>query len=294
MDLVIARSEGIVAIDNQPLAVDTSPLAANIALVAYDCTAGSGKIEYNDRLRVLEPFIDITPYAPFVDIWLTQAELVTLTPLTLTLAKNIKLSLVDGIFNSKRQLPITTLGHTWDASDQALMAMQAAIASWDIAASATAADSSLTVTFNNIGIDTHYTQFAATSAAVVAGGGAISYVPHYTTNKDGTYSTGDNVVSSYFAGSVGGGGFYSQANFNANYNAQLNAVSTTGPTFALAPYNSTVSVVLAMTDLRSLISAINNRRTQLQNTRLAKRNAINALPTITTVIGYDVTTGWPY
>ena len=294
MDFVVARSEGIVSIDNQPLVIDTSLLASNVALVAYDCTAGSGKIEYNDRLRLLESFIDVTPYVSFVNAWLTQAALITTTPLTLSLAQSIKLSLVDGIFNSKRQLPITALGNTWDASDQSLMNMQAAIASWDVAASATSADTTLTQNFNGMGIDTHQTQFAAVSPPSPAGGGAISYVPGYTTNLDQTVSFADNVNSDAYIGSVSGGGFYQQALFSANYNAQLAPPAVKGPDIQISPYNSPATVTLAMSDVRMLISTINSRRTTLQNTRLTKRNAINSKTTITDIIAYDVTAGWPF
>jgi hypothetical protein len=294
VDFVVARSEGIVSIDNQPLAVDTSPLPVNVAIVAYDLASGVGRIEYSDRLRLLEPFIDVVPYAPFVNSWLTQAALITGAPLTLSLAQQIKLALVDGIFNSKRQLPITALGHTWDASDQALMGMQAAITSWDVAASATSADSGLTQNFNGISIRTAPTSFINASPPAVADGGAISYVPRPTQNLDGTWSFGQNVTSSYFAGSVSGGGFSSQAQFVAAYNSQLTAAITTGPSVQWPPLNSTVTVSLAMTDMRSLISSINSRRTTLQNARLAKRNAINALATVAAVIAYDATTGWPF
>jgi hypothetical protein len=293
VDFVVARSEGIVAIDNQPLAVDTSPLATNIELIAYDCTNGSGKIEYNDRLRLLDTFIDVTPYVRFVNAWLSQAALITTTPLTLPLAKNIKLALVDGIFNSKRQLPITTLGRTWEATDQALMGMQAAVVSWDIAAAASSADTSLTHNFNGMGINTSHSSYVSASPPTVYGGGAISYVPHYTTNQDGTFSTGNNVNSAGFVGGVGGGGFASQANFNAAYSSALQSTTTKGPNIDWPPLNSSVTVSLAMTDMQSLINSINVRRTALQNTWLAKRNAINALSTIAVVIAYDVTTGWP-
>jgi hypothetical protein len=289
VDLVIARSEGIVAIDNQPLAVDTSPLASNIALVAYDCTAGKGSIEYNDRLRLLEPFIDMTPYAPFVNAWLTQAALVTDTPLTLPLAKTIKLSLVDGIFNSKRQLPITALGRTWDASDQALMGMQAAIVSWDVAGAAFAADATLVNDFNNIGIATTRIANASANAAFSADSAPFTYIDSFSPPPNQTPHSG----AIAFMTAVAGGGITGNAAFSANYGRPLSAITTQGPSISWPPLNSTVSVTLAMSDMRSLISSINSRRTTLQNTRLTKQNAINALSTIAAVIAYDVTTGWP-
>jgi hypothetical protein len=293
VDLVIARSEGIMSIDNQPLAIDISLVASNIDIVAYDCTAGSGTIEYNDRLRVLEKFIDFAPYAPFVNVWL-QASLLTQLPPTIALAKQIKLALVNGIFNSKRQLPISFASNTWDASDSALAEMQAAIVSWDVAASASSADVTLTQNFNSMGINTSQTSFISASPPAGAGGGAISYVPGYSgPDSKNNFTNSPNQNSPAWIGQVSGGGFSSQAGFSAQYGSALAAPTTTGPTFALAPYNSTVSVLMIMTDLRSLISAINTRRMTLTNVQLAKRNAINALTTIDAVIAYDVTTGWP-
>jgi hypothetical protein len=294
VDLVIARSEGVMSIDNQPLGIDTSPLPINVAIVAYDCSGGAGNIEYSDRLRLLEPFIDVTPYAPFVNAWLSAATLITGAPLTLALAQQIKLALVDGLFNSKRQLPITALGRTWDASDHALMGMQAAITSWDVAAAATSADSSLTTNFNGIGIDTRQTQPAATSPPSGSGGGAISYVPGYSQNQNGTYHNADNVNSDAYFGAVSGGGFSQQALFSAQYHAPLNASPVVGPSIDWPPYNSTTTIRLAMTDMRTLMSTINARRTTLQNTRISKTSVINNMTTIAAVIAYDATLGWPY
>jgi hypothetical protein len=53
-------------------------------------------------------------------------------------------------------------------------------------------------------------------------------------------------------------------------------------------------VRMSMASMRSLIASIQQRRTTLQNTQLAKTNAINALTTMAAVIAYDVTTGWPF
>jgi hypothetical protein len=74
----------------------------------------------------------------------------------------------------------------------------------------------------------------------------------------------------------------------------LNASTVQGPNIDWPPYNSTVTVSLTMADMRTLISAINSRRTTLQNTRLSKRNAINGITTVQGVISYDATAGWPY
>lgn len=276
------------SIDNQPLAIDTTTLPTNVAIVIYDLTAGAGKLEYNDRQRLLEKFIDIIPYAQFVNVWLTQASLITGTPnLTLQLAKRIKISLVDGIFNSKRQLPIAAVGNTWDASDQALMGMQASITGWDIAAAASQSDATLAANFNSTGIKVTLASGASTTAAAGGTTDSFTYLAGYA---NGAFFP----ATATFLTGVTGGGFTAQASFVANWNKQIGYAPTTGPAISWPPYNSTVNVQLSMANMRTLISTINSRRTSLQSVRQSKTNAINALTTIAAVIAYDATTGWPY
>jgi hypothetical protein len=292
LDFVISRSEGIVSIDNQPLVINTSSVPANVAIVVYDCSSGAGSIEYNDRLRILEPFIDLTPYASFINAWLTAAAAITGMPVTLAQAKTVKLGLVDGIFNSKRQLPISYAGRTWDATDQSMLGMQAAIAAWDIAQSITNGDNQFSNNVNAISLQTPRTADVSASAISPTTDtiDSICLAPVDGQHDANWYwgSAGPGVTGVY------GGDVTQQPNVSMS-KSQINApLQIVGPPIDWPPLNSTVTVSLAMSDMRTLIATIQQRRTTLQNTRLAKINAINAMGTIAAVIAYDVTTGWPF
>jgi hypothetical protein len=294
VDFVLAASEGVVSIDNQPLGVDVTGLPANVALVAYDCTQGSGSIEYTDRLRLLEPVIDLTPYQPFVNKWMTAAAALTTMRLTLAQAKRVKLGLVDGIYNSKRQAPITSLGYTWDATDPSLIGMQTTIDSWDIVAAVSNNDNSIVDQVNGMGISTsiagrYYTYTAAPSFSI--------------SNWDSNYVNANYYVylpappSAYFVYNVGVPiSTTSDAGSTASSQiiTSITAGSVTGPTVYWPAMNTPTPIAMAMTDMRALISSIQARRTNLQAVRSNKQAYINAQITIAPIIAYDATAGWPY
>jgi hypothetical protein len=155
---LIAPEEGLLAIDNQPLNIDMSSMPKNISIIAYNCSNGVGQVEYNDRLKLFDWFGDVSPYIQFLNKWLTVAAALTATPLTLPQSKYVQIGLVDALYNSKRQAPIAALGYNWDASDPAVAAMQAALASWDVVAAASAADAALAQSVNGMTIDTQTVQ----------------------------------------------------------------------------------------------------------------------------------------
>lgn len=283
------------SIDNQPLAIDTSPLVANIEIVAYDCSRGSGNLEYNNSLRVLSPFTDVMPYAPFVNAWITAAAAIIGMTITLAQAKTVKLGLVDGIFNSKRQLPISYAGQTWDASDQALAGMQAAVNSWDIAAAISAGDAALANSVNGMSLQVILTQSASQPSGA---GGDTSFIRYLydisprTGAKTGWSPTFTNSPGWIYPSGVTGGGVNQQPAYVGSKSA-MTYQSTSGPNVSWPPLNATLPVTLSMMSMRTLLSNIQSRRATLQSTRLAKKNTINLLTTIAAVITYDATAGWP-
>jgi hypothetical protein len=291
MDFVIARDEGIMSIDNQPLAIDTSALASNIALVAYDCSGGKGNIEYENSLRVLAPFIDVLPYAAFPNTWLTAAAALVGMPVTLAQAKRVKIGLVDGIFNSKRQLPISYAGNMWDATDQAMIGMQAAINSWNIAADISAADKALADNVNTMGLQVHMSNPASAPVAFIASTDTVSAATTATLDNTGKWVVGMS-TSPAWATAVGGGTVGVQPAYFAT-KGQITSSPTNGPNVPWPPLNATAPVTLSMGQMRTLISNIQTRRAALQSTRLTKTNAVNLLTTIAAVIAYDATAGWP-
>jgi hypothetical protein len=297
MDFLIARSEGIVSIDNQPLGVDTSALPVNVAIVAYDCSGGAGNIEYSDQLRVLAPFIDITPYVPFANTWLTAASAIVGMPVTLAQAKRVKIGLVDGIFNSKRQLPINYVGNTWDATDQSMIGMQTMINAWSVETDITTADAILADNMQKLQVLIHQTGNASQPAAYASGTGSIDAAVRFDKHLSGGVWDGTYVripgTSPTWVTSVGGGGVNAQPTYVPIPAGQIGYQTTTGPSVSWTPLNATAPVSLSMTSMRTLISNIQTRRGSLQSTRLTKTNAINLLTTVAAVIAYDVTTGWP-
>jgi hypothetical protein len=81
-------------------------------------------VENFDNLNGLrENFVDIIPYCPFFDQFLT---LLKLKALTLTQAKKVKGELIGEVFNAKRQAPyhhpVAAGDYWWDATDATLFA----------------------------------------------------------------------------------------------------------------------------------------------------------------------------
>jgi hypothetical protein len=298
MDLVIAIDDGVMSIDNQPLAIDTSAFPANVSLVAYDCKSGSGSIEYNDRLRLLVPLTDVTPYAAYVNNWMTAAALVSGMPLTLAQARTVKIGLVDGIFNSKRQLPIFAIGNNWDATDESLIGMQAAITAWDVANAITIGNSVVADSVNNMGIyvstttSTVTNTITTTNSTIIAtmscGWSQLGGAPYSILSITPVLNVSAVPSSSQSVSNSGSNSSSSASHDRVNFGV------TKGPDIAWPPLDSPTTIGVSMADMRSLISSIQSRRSQLQSTRLTKITAINALSTIPAAIAYDATAGWPF
>lgn len=116
--------------------LDFSTLPPDVWMVQW--TDGKGEIERQDadgkNLNGLrEDFIDIIPYAPFFQQFLTL-----LPGLTLPQAKKVQIELIEEVYNSKRQAPfhypIAAGDYWWDATDATLFSslipsLQNAIAS---------------------------------------------------------------------------------------------------------------------------------------------------------------------
>jgi hypothetical protein len=289
VDFVIATSEGVVSIDNQPLGVDTTSLPTNVAIVAYDCSTGAGNIEYNDRLRILEPLLDPTPYQTVLNNWLVAANALTTVKITLAQAKRVKIGIVNGIYNGKRQLPVTAIGHTWDASDTAYADMQAAITS----STPSMVDSLATQTNTAVHSDTAIQSVPAVSyAAAGAAGTAITYVTGGSQGTSAPYTVSLNTASANYIASVSGGQMAQQPQYVISNIAQV-VTPTSQTTARFTPLNETVALTLNVSGIGQIVSTIQARRSSLQTVRVNKTNEINALLDVAHVIAYDATSGWP-
>jgi hypothetical protein len=103
--------------------MDYTDLPANVSVVEWK--SGVGEIEYDDRPRLRENFIDVTPYCPFFQQFMTL-----LPRITVAQAKKIQCDLIDVLFDSKRQMPyaynIAAGNFTWDATDGTVAGMSIA------------------------------------------------------------------------------------------------------------------------------------------------------------------------
>lgn len=124
----IQPHQALVCIDDALLQdIDCSSVADNIYLVFWYGEKGEILYTHDDRPAIREPFYDIAPYVPIFDKWMAAAKTAS-PPLTLPQAKFVKSSEVDALFASKRQLPVSYLGHLWNGSDDATGAMSDQIA----------------------------------------------------------------------------------------------------------------------------------------------------------------------
>jgi hypothetical protein len=108
--------------------MDFSSLPTDIWMVQW--IDGKGEIEYQDaegnNLNGLrENFIDLTPWIPFFQQFMTF-----LPGITLEQAQKIQIELIAELYENKRQLPfhfaVTAGDFSWEATDAALTAMSAA------------------------------------------------------------------------------------------------------------------------------------------------------------------------
>lgn len=118
------------SVDNAVVSgLDFSALDPDIWMVQW--IDGKGEIERQDtgtdeNLNGLrEPFVDVTPYAPLFQQFLTLCPL-----LTLPQAKKVQIDLINAIFDGKRQLPfhypVAAGDYWWDASDATMGASTSA------------------------------------------------------------------------------------------------------------------------------------------------------------------------
>jgi hypothetical protein len=161
MQIWIYPADGTVAVDDMHVqGIDCSSIPTNVALVMWygNDPAGhpkGGEILYNDRWSIREPFTDPTPYlAPinrlmqssvgtYAAVPMRKPDGTVVTPklilrqqgtsysppntapmgMSLSQAQTIQSGLIDGLFESKRQAPVTVGGQSYNGSDSDISAM---------------------------------------------------------------------------------------------------------------------------------------------------------------------------
>jgi hypothetical protein len=104
--------------------IDCSSVPANIYMIRWWGTNGEILYNHADRLPVREKFIDITPYVPLFNQWMSIANSSPPSPsppIALPQAKTVKIDMLNALFDSKRQAPyhypVASGDYWWDATD---------------------------------------------------------------------------------------------------------------------------------------------------------------------------------
>lgn len=289
---------GAFSVDNAAVrGMDFGALSHDIWMVQW--IDGKGELERqvdadtNDN-GLREQFLDLAPYAPYFQQFLTK-----LPGLTLPQAKKTQTDLVEELFRSKRQLPFPAYGYQWNTSDEEMSAMtqQLAVATTGSSGTNQSALSTLVADINAKLVDAYVSSVNVELSKVNANSEALS---RYTSPGYGLYP---NPFPYYELDRV------LQAASADNYTILINSVPLTflGATYAAPivdptiaslaniawhPLNATAPVALSFQQFVDLMTAIVNRRTTLRTTGNTKKAQINALTTIPAVIAYNVTSGW--
>jgi hypothetical protein len=336
----VVPSNSIVCVDDAALTVDCSDIAANIYMMRWWGTDGEILYNHSDRLPVREPFVDISPYIPAFNRWIVASEnpsivartAKTSPPITVTQAKAVKSKMVDALFASKRQSPISAFGYVWDASDNATGAMTdeiAALSGTDAINSAVGAlAASVNQAFSDIATDTHDAiQGLASSVNTVNTNYAASNTGARSADAQSLNASLSTQQQGHTANiTIANGNFSALSFLNIpSTPAQLpvlnpqggigapsmpttdvaptpaSAPPVTAPTVAATPASGppinwpTLSgqlVTLQYTQFTSILQSITTRRNSLQQTRTTHKNNIVGLTTVPAVAAYDITAGW--
>jgi len=262
----IAPQDGQVVIDDASMTgIDCSAIDPTVYLVFWYGTNGEILHQHSDRLPVREPFYDLTPYIALFNAWMIAAESAT-PPISLAQAKLVKASMIDALFASKRQLPISYLGYTWDGTDNATSAISDQIAAMSSSDGINNAVASLASSINTVhgtfhtDLDTDVTAFLNSNADLL-----------------------NTVISGATSGTAQHGTTPSFATVAAS--------PATGPNVTWPPLVGP-PIMLTYAQFTGLLQALINRRSTLQLQRTTHKNNVAALTTVPAVAAYDITTGW--
>jgi hypothetical protein len=216
--------------------------------------------------------------------------------MTLAQAISLKSGFVDGIYNGKRQMPIsyTVSAGTflWDATDAAVSALTLAVL---IAALANAA--AMQTLINSI---------------ITQANAALAYLTTNTIDNDLGIGFGANTVGTpaevyngntnapVASADVPAANIYSIGGSPAaGVIVQFSAPDITGTagglgTVSWTPLGNVSPVTLTGAEVSGLLAAIAARTASLQQTHLSYFAALAALGSVAEVSGYDVTADWSY
>lgn len=314
LQFVIIQSDGLIAVDNCAISpLSLTGLAANIGQVSYQKT--DGKLQYNDRPPTPVEFTDPAPYQPYLNTWITAAA--ALVPaLQLAQAKQVKIDLIDGIFNHKRRVPFTQGAWQYDASDESVSNLDLLVQATAVVSSdASGLVLSINTAFSSLVNGINGTIVPGVNAMVNANNYSAGQVNSWSAAHDANFARvqlysasppanpGQYVMMSptadpWVSGGLGSGGFQSMAGVGGVSGVSVSGSAVPGfnhvGNITHQPLNATTPQSIPAGDISLALQGIANRRNTLNSNRMAKKIAVNALTTIPAVVAYDATTGWSF
>jgi hypothetical protein len=326
----IIPGKQIVTVDDAPMDnIDCSTVPLGIYLIRWWGTSGEILYNHDTQLPVREPFTDMTPYINLFNKWMAAAEIpgsVTRMnegspPITVPQAKQVKTSMVDALFASKRQMPVSAYGYTWDASDNATGAMTDQIAALSGTDAINSAVGALAASVNSaLGSLASNTDSAiqglasgvnnARSADANALNDSLnSQAIGHNSNVTAANANFDTIAAVVIdipsvpmtvgmpgLGHEGGIGTPSMpvtptATPPAISAPSVAATPATGPNIAWPPLGAS-PVTLTYVQFTDLLKTITSRRNSLQQVRTTHKNNVAAMSDVPTIVAYDITTGW--
>ena len=321
----VLPGQGRVTVDDATLTgIDCSSVPNNIYLIQMLETKGEmkGEILYNhsDRVPVREKFTDISPYIPLFNQWMNAAQSSppgVSPPVTLTQAQTVKITMVNALFHSKRQAPITSGGQTYDASDENVSNMQSQAIS-ELSSTETQTRQGIANLQNsmNASISDWNSRVANHDAYVSTYGTDVANFNSSLNTQVGTINSNSYQLNANFPASINGAMAASTVTVSGTAPSGGGAISATGtfnpypvPNQGLSdiPYANAPSInlylggmsyvsgapsALSPSATQTALTAIMNRRNTLKTTQTTKTSDINGLTSVAAVAAYDITSGW--
>jgi hypothetical protein len=261
----ICPSDGQVTIDDASISgLNTSPVASNVFLLFWHGDHGEIMRKQDATMPVREKFIDPTPYLPIFDRFLLAGENET-PPLTLAQAKRIKQSLLESLFNMKRQQSYNGIAQT----DTFQVAAIGSLTSAGVVDAVNAAIDTLNANLANL-----IRYYVDLNNAII---------------KAGAYLAAINAAIDSIQVTVSGGG-ESGYTTNVTFTPMPEQFLYELPVPSAGQYMP--HVTLAANSTAQMVNAVSARTYSLSNVWVTKFNEIEACTTIPQVAAYDIVSGW--
>jgi hypothetical protein len=134
---------------------------------------------------------------------------------------------------------------------------------------------------------------AEAQGAYASAGGTATYVTGGSQGTSAPYTVSLYTASSSFVTGVAGGQMTQQPQYVISNPTQIVSPNQ-NTTASFTPLNETHALTLTVGEIGQIVSTIQLRRSSLQTVKANKTNTINSFTTVSQVISYDATSGWPF